>query len=177
MQVALPDIASTERLGRVMAEVLTASGLSQLILLQGDLGAGKTTLSRFLVEALPGGTAAEVSSPSFTLCNIYPTRPEVWHYDLYRLEEPNSGLPPDEALLEALEYFGAEASSPLAYNKDNPILMLVEWPERLDAKFLPQSYIHCRLTAEQNDRRASFTGYGRVAQESTRRIAALMAEK
>lgn len=172
MQFYLPDLESTRRLARAMAEAL--SNRSCLVLLEGDLGAGKTTLTRLMVEALPGGNEAEVTSPSFTLCNVYPTTPEVWHYDLYRLEDYGPGMPPDDSLLEALEYFSAEASEALAYNGDSPILMLVEWPERLDPHFLPASYIHCRLTAEQNDRRASFEGHGKAAKEAVRRIGALM---
>lgn len=70
------------------------------MLLDGELGAGKTTLVRSLVRELPGGTSAEVSSPSFNICNIYPTHPQVVHFDLYRLEETG----PDESLFEWLEH-------------------------------------------------------------------------
>lgn len=165
MHVYLPDMASTARLGRALAGALSASGQSHLVLLEGDLGAGKTTLARFLAEALPGGDKAEVSSPSFTLCNIYPTSPEVWHYDLYRLEDG----PPSEEILDALEYFSENGG-----NAENPVLMLLEWPERLDSAFLPASRIHCRLTAAQNDRRASFTGYGKSAEEALEKLGALL---
>ena len=69
----------------------TLSGIAAL-LLRGPLGSGKTTLTRALVEALPGGDQAEVASPSFTLCNYYPTTPPVMHCDLYR----SPGSLPDE---------------------------------------------------------------------------------
>lgn len=166
MTVNLATLDDTARLGRALAEALRAGGVSQAVLLEGGLGAGKTTLVRFLVEALPGGELAEVSSPSFTLCNIYPTRPEVWHYDLYRLE---AGPPPDE-LLETLDHLAAPVSAP----EESPVLLLVEWPERLEAAFLPAGRIHCRLTAGQNDRRASFKGRGEAAEETLERLRALL---
>lgn len=162
MDFTLRSIDDTARLGRALAAAFVEAKASWLMLLEGDLGAGKTTLTRFLVEALPGGDEAEVASPSFTLCNIYPTRPELWHYDLYRLEDASAS----DDLLDALE---AIAHAP----QGRAALMLVEWPERLDAALLPPSYIHCRLTAEQNDRRASFTGYGNAAQKILERVNAL----
>ncbi len=60
-------------------------GKIRALYLRGTLGSGKTTLTRGLVAALPGGEDAEVASPSFTLCNIYPTRPALLHADLYRM--------------------------------------------------------------------------------------------
>ena len=67
--------------------VFDAEGGEQvhIILFYGDLGSGKTTFTRGFIEALPGGENAEVSSPSFTLCNSYPTTPSVIHCDLYYL--------------------------------------------------------------------------------------------
>jgi len=64
------------------------------LLLSGALGAGKTTLVRGLVSALPGAELAEVSSPSFNIVNIYPTTPQVAHFDLYRVV----GSAPEELL-------------------------------------------------------------------------------
>lgn len=81
----------------------------------GDLGTGKTTMIRGIVSALPGGEDAEVSSPSFNLANIYPTRPETLHVDLYRLQ----GLKPDQDVEELLA--GVDR------------LILVEWGD-----FLPE---------------------------------------
>ncbi|MFO7716934.1 MAG: tRNA (adenosine(37)-N6)-threonylcarbamoyltransferase complex ATPase subunit type 1 TsaE [Desulfohalobium sp.] len=94
----LPDEAATQSLGRCLARC-QSSWQGCVMLLDGELGAGKTTLVRALVRELPGGTSAEVSSPSFNICNIYPTRPQVVHFDLYRLEETG----PDESLFEWLE--------------------------------------------------------------------------
>ena len=86
MDISLPDAESTVGLGRQLGRVLNeqyAEGGERVhsILFYGDLGSGKTTFTRGLIEALPGGENAEVSSPSFTLCNSYPTTPSVIHCD------------------------------------------------------------------------------------------------
>ena len=111
------------------------------LLLQGDLGAGKTTLVRLLVEALPGSERAEVSSPSFTLCNSYATTPEVLHFDLYRLEPWQD----DDDLADALE---------MAENRD--LLLIIEWPERMKESLLPVDLIYCSLAGEDSGRAAAF---------------------
>ena len=97
MDISLPDAESTVEFGRQLGRALNeqyAEGGEQvhIILFYGDLGSGKTTFTRGFIEALPGGENAEVSSPSFTLCNSYPTTPSVIHCDLYRSE----GALPDE---------------------------------------------------------------------------------
>ncbi|MDR2050498.1 MAG: tRNA (adenosine(37)-N6)-threonylcarbamoyltransferase complex ATPase subunit type 1 TsaE [Deltaproteobacteria bacterium] len=163
--IPIPRLEDTARLGKIMAAALTGREESPeeslLILLEGGLGAGKTTLARFLVEALPGGELAEAGSPSFTLCNVYPTRPETRHFDLYRLgENPEKILPSlSEILLETLE----EAET-------MPLLVLVEWSELLPKTLLPPSYLLCRLTGMQNSRRASFESRGKPASDFLRRL-------
>ncbi|MCL2122829.1 MAG: tRNA (adenosine(37)-N6)-threonylcarbamoyltransferase complex ATPase subunit type 1 TsaE [Desulfovibrionaceae bacterium] len=109
-------------LGRVLADCLRAEPSLRCFLLRGGLGSGKTTLTRFLVEALPGGDGAEISSPSFTLCNVYPTAPPVLHCDLYRVV----GAVPDE-LSETL------AAGDMA--------VVVEWAEYLPFSYLPQDFL------------------------------------
>jgi tRNA threonylcarbamoyl adenosine modification protein YjeE len=81
---ALPDPAATARLAQELAPALRAG---DLLLLDGPLGAGKTTLVRALVEAL-GGDPAQVASPTFTLLHRYPARLPVVHVDAYRLGGP-----------------------------------------------------------------------------------------
>ena len=128
LTLRLPGPGDTLRLGRVLAHVLAAQPGARTLLLSGGLGAGKTTLVRGLVESLPGGDNAEVSSPSFNICNMYPTRPETAHYDLYRLEQaPGAALAvADDALLDLLETEGPRRA-----------LVIVEWAERLPVDVLP----------------------------------------
>ena len=79
----LPDEAATSAFGAALAAELQPG---DLVLLEGDLGAGKSTLARALVRALVGEPALEVPSPSFALVQPYerPAGP-VLHADLYRL--------------------------------------------------------------------------------------------
>jgi tRNA threonylcarbamoyladenosine biosynthesis protein TsaE len=110
LSLDLPDEAATAELaGRLAALVRRGDA----ILLQGDLGSGKTAFARAFVNALPG-EAEEVPSPTFTLVQTYPRGGlEVWHFDLYRLERP------EEAAELGLEEALAEG------------VTLIEWPERL----------------------------------------------
>ena len=71
----------TRALGRRLAPELRG-----VILLIGDLGAGKTTLAKGIVEGLGAASADEVSSPTFTLIHEYGDPVKVYHADLYRLD-------------------------------------------------------------------------------------------
>ena len=83
------------------------------ILLEGPLGAGKTALARAFLRAAADDPAMEVPSPSFTLVQIYDTKiGPVFHYDLWRLDGPNS--------LTELDWEDALDG-----------IVLVEWPDRL----------------------------------------------
>ena len=109
-EISLRGAAATARLARSLAGRLTGR---ELLLLEGDLGAGKTTFVRHLAEAL-GIEPAWVSSPSFTLVQRYPAGRAGFglaHADLYRLP-PGSDLEP----------LGLEDLL------SGPDLVVVEWP-------------------------------------------------
>ncbi len=119
----LDNAEETEILGRIIGGKLSgAKGTPwekiRALYLRGTLGSGKTTLTRGLVAALPGGEDAEVASPSFTLCNIYPTRPALLHADLYRLGDNGA---------EAL----GELPEDMEDSMDDGALLVLEWPEYL----------------------------------------------
>lgn len=127
MSFILKDADDTIALGRMLAEAMSCSSVRDLYLF-ADLGGGKTTLTRGFVSALPGGENAEVASPSFTLCNIYPTRPEVLHADLYRLSE-GAYLPEDmEELMD-----------------EGNALLVLEWPEYLARERYARERLEVRL--------------------------------
>lgn len=103
----------TQALGRELAEGLRPG---DVVLLEGELGAGKTAFVRGLADGL-GADAADVSSPTFTLLHEYRGgRLPLYHADLYRLER---GADEDLGLAEA----GAEG------------VLAVEWPDRLTRAF------------------------------------------
>ena len=120
------DLRHMAVLGQALAACLREEPSLRCILLRGELGSGKTTLTRFLVETLPGGDRAEISSPSFTLCNVYPTTPPVCHCDLYR----TGSAVPDECgeILDA-----------------GDMAVIVEWAEYLPRARLPQEFLDIRL--------------------------------
>ncbi len=105
----LPDEAATLALGARLARVL-APGLA--IWLRGDLGAGKTTLTRGLLREL--GFAGRVKSPTYTLVELYSfPRFNLYHFDLYRFADPDEW---EDAGFR--EYFNPGS------------VCLVEWPDK-----------------------------------------------
>ncbi|MDQ2993863.1 MAG: tRNA (adenosine(37)-N6)-threonylcarbamoyltransferase complex ATPase subunit type 1 TsaE [Pseudomonadota bacterium] len=104
-----------------------------IIYLQGELGAGKTTLTRGFLRAL--GYDGPVKSPTFTLIETYEVNDKkIFHVDLYRLTDPDE-----------LEFIG------LSDYFTNDTIGLIEWPER-GADFLPAPDLICRITIEDDHR-------------------------
>ena len=108
----------TTRWGREFAKRLTAP---TLVLLTGDLGSGKTTLTKGIVAGLGAATEDEVTSPTFTLVHVYGKAAKVFHADLYRIESfhdfetlgmEDMFLQPGVAILEWSERFPLEAPWP-----------------------------------------------------------------
>ena len=123
----LPDLEQTKSMASCFAACLSQMSEYPVFLLQGELGAGKTTFIRELVTRFPGGSESEICSPSFNLVNYYPTTPRVSHFDLYRLD--HCGIDPDleEELLDA-----------------ESRLILVEWGNFLPHDLQPETSV--RLT-------------------------------
>ena len=117
----LETLETTRRLGQHLAKRLPKGSI---LLLQGQLGAGKTSLVQGLAQAC--GISEPITSPTFALSQHYPDgNPPLVHLDLYRLETPGSA---DELFLQEEEEARAMGA-----------LMAVEWPERLNLS-LPEAW-------------------------------------
>jgi tRNA threonylcarbamoyladenosine biosynthesis protein TsaE len=139
-KIFLADKESTLNLGILLGETLTAGSV---ILLEGDLGAGKTTLVQGLGKGL--SITEPIVSPTFTLINEYTEgRIPLYHLDLYRLE-------PQEVLSLNLEIYweGIEVI---------PGIVAIEWSERMPYK--PSTYINVLLTyGDEGSRQAEITPF------------------
>jgi tRNA threonylcarbamoyladenosine biosynthesis protein TsaE len=122
----------TQALGRQFAKMLPDRGV---ILLIGELGAGKTTLAKGIVEGRGVTGGEDVSSPTFTLIHEYGQPIGVYHVDLYRLNTL------DEARRLGLEDLF-----------EQPALVLLEWGERFP-ELLPDQRIEIRLSHKGDENR------------------------
>lgn len=130
-EILLSDESATEGVGRSLAKVAHAP---LILFLQGDLGAGKTTLIRGFLRGL--NFKGAVKSPTYTLVEEYLLENcSVYHFDLYRITHP-----------EELEFIGIRE-----YFNENAIVF-VEWPER-GISVLPKADLLFRLEMVEDGRR------------------------
>lgn len=138
----LPDADATGALGRALAGSLPARAV---VYLDGDLGAGKTTLARALLQAL--GVRGAVRSPTYTLIERYPIEAgEAAHLDLYRIADP------EELLYLGLDDLAASAR-----------LWLVEWAER-GRGALPAADLRLGLSVAGHGREANLEATSEIGQ-------------
>ena len=121
----------TIELGRRIAATLPSRAV---VLLIGNLGAGKTTLAKGIVAGLGVAPPEEVSSPTFTLIHEYGGG-RVYHVDLYRLDRPE-----DVATIGLDEILDRDA------------VVLIEWGERFP-RLMPENRIEVRLDTISNENR------------------------
>src|SRR5580698_6420023 len=112
-----------------------AADLKGVVLLIGDLGAGKTTLVKGIAEGLHAAREEEVSSPTFTLIHEYGNPPLVYHIDLYRLDTERE-----------VESLGLED----LFAGDR--LVLIEWGERFP-RLMPAARTEIEITAQDDESR------------------------
>lgn len=146
LSLFLSDSEATDALGRALAATRPASAVVHL---QGDLGAGKSTLARALLRAL--GVQGAIRSPTYTLVERYPLADgEAWHLDLYRIGDAGE-----------LDFLGLDEGS--------ATLWLVEWPERGGAG-LPACDLRVRLAVEGDGRAVRLEAAGETGQSWLARL-------
>ena len=132
MSVRVIRTRSEEETIALGEEIARALPRPAVVLLIGDLGAGKTTLAKGIVKGLGAAAPEDVSSPTYTLIHEFGEKDKVYHIDLYRLERESEvrALGLDDLL-------------------DSNAILLVEWGERFPALW-PANHIEIRLlwTAE-----------------------------
>lgn len=131
------NLAQTHHLGQALDKLLVAG---DVILLEGALGAGKTALTQGIGKGL--GVAGVINSPTFTILKEYAGRLPLYHFDLYRIDDP------DEVYALGFEdYFAGDG------------VCVIEWAERgmaADASApWPSSYVRIHLRAENGAERSA----------------------
>lgn len=126
------DVASESDMLQLGAALAEEWQTGDCVLLVGDLGAGKTTLVRGVLQSL--GVVEGVRSPTFNLMQIFDTQPPVMHADLYRL---------DNAMGIGMEEFFADH------------LCLIEWPDRAEGLVDPDQCIVVRIDFAGSGRRVT----------------------
>jgi len=118
----------TMGIGKTIASTLSAG---DIVCMQGDLGAGKTTLAKGIISFLTHTPLEEIQSPTFVLLNLYTSsKAPVCHFDLYRMDR-------EKAFVQRgfLDYF------------DNHHLCLIEWPSKIPS-FIPPYALHITISHE-----------------------------
>jgi len=143
MKIVLANAEATRSLGVTLGQSLSAGSV---LLLFGDLGAGKTTLVQGIGEGM--GITEPIVSPTFTLINEYTEgRLPLYHLDLYRLQS-------EEATALNLESYWEGGEVPLG-------VVAIEWSERLSYK--PDSYLEVYLHYQDEGRLAEMIAVGKFS--------------
>ncbi|MCP4995291.1 MAG: tRNA (adenosine(37)-N6)-threonylcarbamoyltransferase complex ATPase subunit type 1 TsaE [Gammaproteobacteria bacterium] len=133
------DLDSPEQQEALGARLAATAPSSCIIYLEGDLGAGKTTLSRGFIQGL--GHEGKVKSPTYTLLEPYEAlEKNCYHFDLYRLADP-----------EELEYLGIRDLL------DESAIFLVEWPGNGEG-VMPSADLIIRITHRGEGRHLQLVG-------------------
>ena len=157
MELDLASRRDTRRLGRALGRVLEAG---DLVVLEGELAAGKTFLVRAIARGLGVPVSVPVTSPTFELVHELPGRVPVLHVDLYRLQAPGQ-----VAELGLGERIGRDA------------VVLVEWGDRFAAELGPDGLWISILLPARGGRLARLCGRGPRGDELLARLQPLLLDR
>lgn len=141
IKMQLANLGQTKELAKAFSKILKPA---TIVLLNGDLGAGKTTFVKEVVSAL--GSEDLVTSPTFTLLNVYNAKFPIYHFDMYRLssaEEANS--------VGFEEYFDKSRLDGVCF---------VEWAENVDGLIKDVDYVIDIKKNSENLRTITIQGEG-----------------
>lgn len=150
MEMCVATEEAMQELGKQLAPFFSPG---DIIYLHGELGAGKTTLVRGIARGM--GYLGKVTSPTFTIMNIYPVQPEIFHFDFYRLEKV------DLSDLGLDDYVGGEG------------VTFIEWPEA-GFHILPAEALIISISLTEDDydreRRIEITARGSYYEQKLKEI-------
>lgn len=148
--IDIPDLSATEEFGRRLGELLFPGAVVALV---GQLGAGKTHLTRAIAEGLGVRNPMAVNSPTFVLIQEYPARLPIYHFDAYRLSGPR-----EFAELGVDEYFHGDGVS------------IVEWADKVETT-LPTDHLRIDIEIiDANRRRFTLSSTGKRYDELLGRL-------
>ena len=140
-------VKSLDHLNRISEIILKKLDKKDCLFLIGEIGVGKTTLTRYLINNLQkqkGLSQTEVLSPTFNLLYEYEISDfKIMHYDLYRIKETKE--------LKHLGIFSEELDA----------VKIVEWPDLIKTPLLDKLEIHLRYGEKENEREIEFKGQGK----------------
>src|SRR6056297_1023131 len=137
INIVLDNLVKTEKLGKIISEI---TGKGCLICLDGNLGAGKTTLTQSIAKNL--NVKEYVNSPSYSLMNTYNGDYTIHHFDMYKLNSI------EEAIDIGIEDY--------LYTED---VVIIEWANKVE-EILPKEKININIIFINSTRKASITGKG-----------------
>ncbi len=147
MMIALFQNVDEQELREIAKKIVEILFNGSIVLLKGDLGSGKTTFVRYLVESLDGN-GRKVTSPTFTIVNEYQSRFKIHHIDLFRLSENEVEELPIEDYLES----------------DG--ICLIEWPDKLGTH-APANYFKIEFEfVDENHRNVKLSSNGELYDQS-----------
>ena len=140
-------VKSLDHLNKISEKILKKLDKKDCLFLVGEIGVGKTTLTRYLINNLQkqkGLSQTEVLSPTFNLLYEYEISDfKIMHYDLYRIKETNE-----------LKHLGI-------FSENSDAVKIVEWPDLIKTPLEDKLEIYLRYVEKENEREIEFKGQGK----------------